>query len=89
MATPIVSDRTFLIDQLTRNINNDPELNIYVSSYELILCSFFPDLSEAVCCVRDVVTSVVRQTLASNLLAFSYGKDAYLLELTSAVGGQK
>jgi hypothetical protein len=87
MATYSLSDRTQSIDQPTYATNQDP--NELVNSYELLLCSFFPDLSEAVCCVRDVVTSVVRQTLASNLLAFSYGKDAYLLELTSAVGGQK
>jgi hypothetical protein len=88
MAIFILSNSVQSIDQQAHSINNDPELNISFSSYELVLCSFFSDLNKAICCVRDVVTSVVRQTLASNLLAFSYRKDSYLLELTSAIGGQ-
>jgi hypothetical protein len=45
------------------------------------LYSFFPDLSEAICCVRNIATGAVKQALASKLIPISYGKDAYLLEV--------
>lgn len=86
MATSIIPKRVQSHDQPTRNFNQDPELNKLVKSYELLLCTFLPDGSEAVCCVRDTFTGAIRQVLASKLLPYSFGKDAYLLELVSRGG---
>jgi hypothetical protein len=42
---------------------------------------YLPELTEAICIVRDQMTGALKLALASNLLTVSYGKDAYLLEL--------
>jgi len=89
MATSILSNRPQSIEQSTLNTRPEPEKPALVSSYELLLCSFLPDLSEAICRVREVSTGAIHYALASNLLPFSYGKDAYLLELMRTGGNDR
>ena len=59
--------------------------NNLVNSFTLLNLYHLPQLNDALCLVKDLSTGAIRQTVASKLLPISYGKDAYLLELTSAM----
>lgn len=63
------------------------EPNTLVKSFSLLSLCHLPKLNDAMCLVKNLSTGAIRQALASKLLPISYGKDAYLLELTSAVEG--
>jgi len=87
MATPIVTDPNVNFnDRLAQPISSQ-QPNILIRSFDLISMSYMPTLNNAICIVRDRETGAVKQKFASNLVAFSYGKDAYLLELLSDMGG--
>lgn len=87
MAMPIVTDLTVNFnDRLTQTISS-PQPNIFIRSFDLISMSHMPKLNNAICIVCDRETGTVKQKFASNLFAYSFGKDAYLLELMSEVGG--
>ena len=55
-------------------------------SFDLVSFRYLPKINEAICAVRDHSTGAVKRVLASNLLIYSYGKDAYLLELIGTGG---
>ena len=85
MAMPILSDRAKSIDRPTQRTIHSP--NTLVKSFDLVSFCYLSKTNEAICQVRDLATGEVRQSLASKLLPISYGKDAYLLELTSVMEG--
>jgi hypothetical protein len=79
MATPILTDRANTIDKPTQSTIQSP--NILVRSFDLVSFRYFSKADEAICVVRDQTTGAVKRALASQLLTYSFGKDAYLLEL--------
>lgn len=85
MAMSILTDRANAIDIPAKTTFHSP--NTLVRSFDLVSFCYLSKTNEAVCVVRDQATGAIRQTLASKLLPVSYGKDAYLLELTSAMEG--
>lgn len=85
MATPILTGHTQSIDRL--NKNTTIKSSTLVKSFDLVSFRYLSRANEAICQVQDLATGEIRQTLASRLLPISYGKDAYLLELTLVMEG--
>jgi hypothetical protein len=73
----ILSDRVQSIDQpRILDVGYKPEVRYYrLESYYLL-----PNLNEAICKVRNLLTGALRQVLASRLELVSYHDDSYLLE---------
>ena len=87
MAISILTGHVQSIDRFVKSTTT--KSSTLVKSFDLVSFIYLSRANEAICQVRDLATGEIRQTLASKLLPISFGKDAYLLELTSAVGGQE
>lgn len=86
MATSILTDRVNTIDRPAQSAIHRP--NTLVRSFDLVSFHYLPKTNEAICVVRDQASGAVKQALASQLLAYSFGKNAYLLEILARGGNQ-